>query len=418
MAATLHESLTGMGAAIADSILLRALRTAAWFNAGRVIAYGRVLLVCEIALFIFLAAGTHGLIVPLDQPTSTDFVSFYAAGQLANAGTPALAYDQAAHYAAEQQATETGISYNFFFYPPPMLLLSSVLALLPYLLSYVLFQVLCIAGLVWVARQTLQLRGWAWVAVLLASPAGFYAIGLGQNSFLSATLFGGALLLVDRRPWLAGLLFGLLCYKPHFGLLIPVALLAGQHFRAAAAATLTVLAVVGLTLLLYGSGTWLAFLDSFAHSPSIYQSGRITLAGFVTVFGSALLVGLPPAAAYAVQAAAALASAGLVAWVWGRQSSIELRAAALLAGTFLAVPLALVYDLTIVVAGGLWLIRAGLRGGFLPWEKVLLLVAFLVPLASRSAALSLHVPLGVLGSAIPMALCLRRVLAERRARIA
>ena len=67
-----------------------------------------ILLGIEIAVFLFMAAGTHGLIVPLPTPTSTDFVSFYAAGSLADAGMPELAYDQAAHYAAEQRAAQVG----------------------------------------------------------------------------------------------------------------------------------------------------------------------------------------------------------------------------------------------------------------------------------------------------------------------
>ena len=54
----------------------------------RVLAYSRVLLAVEIAAFLFLVAGTRGLIAPLTGPTSTDFVSFYAAGDLADAGTP------------------------------------------------------------------------------------------------------------------------------------------------------------------------------------------------------------------------------------------------------------------------------------------------------------------------------------------
>jgi alpha-1,2-mannosyltransferase len=61
-----------------------------------------ILLAVEITLFLFLVAGTYGLIVPLPKPTTTDFVSFYAAGTLADAGTPGLAYDRDAHHAAEE----------------------------------------------------------------------------------------------------------------------------------------------------------------------------------------------------------------------------------------------------------------------------------------------------------------------------
>ena len=75
-----------------------------WLTRERVNLYCAILLAVEIAVFLFMAAGTHGLIVPLAKPTSTDFVSFYAAGSLANAGTPELAYDRAEHYSAEERA--------------------------------------------------------------------------------------------------------------------------------------------------------------------------------------------------------------------------------------------------------------------------------------------------------------------------
>lgn len=48
----------------------------------------------------------------------------------------------------------------------------------------------------------------------------------GQNSFLTAALLGGSLLLLDKRPIVAGVLIGLLSYKPQFGLLIPLVLVA------------------------------------------------------------------------------------------------------------------------------------------------------------------------------------------------
>ena len=89
--------------------LLGQARSGAWLTRERVRAYATIMIVIELAGFAFCVAGTHGLVVPLHRPVSTDFVSFYAAGWLADAGTPALVYDQAAHYAAEQAAREPGI---------------------------------------------------------------------------------------------------------------------------------------------------------------------------------------------------------------------------------------------------------------------------------------------------------------------
>ena len=135
----------------------------------RVFLLCKILLAVEVAFFLFLAAGTYGLIVPLRKPTSTDFVSFYAAGKLADAGTPALAYDRAAHYAAEERATAPGITYNFFYYPPVFLLLCAALARLPYLTAFVVFEATTLGLYLLVVRRILGERGWR-VAGCRSSP--------------------------------------------------------------------------------------------------------------------------------------------------------------------------------------------------------------------------------------------------------
>jgi alpha-1,2-mannosyltransferase len=79
----------------------------------------------------------------------------------------------------------------------------------------------------------------------LAFPAVFINAMHGQNGFLTAALRGGGLLLLERRPLVAGCCFALLAYKPQFAFLIVPALLAGAHWRAMAAAAA---ALAGMTL--------------------------------------------------------------------------------------------------------------------------------------------------------------------------
>src|SRR4029077_20680170 len=126
------------------------------------------LLALEIAIFLILIAGTHGWIVPLEHPTTTDFASFYAAGKLAIAGTPQLAYDQAAHYAMEQAVTAPGIEYQLFHYPPVYLILCAALAPLPYLAAFVLFIAATLAFYVAVARHIVDDRSITALLVLAA----------------------------------------------------------------------------------------------------------------------------------------------------------------------------------------------------------------------------------------------------------
>jgi alpha-1,2-mannosyltransferase len=389
----------------------------------RIFAYCRIVMAIEVAMFVFMVAGTHGWIVPLDRPNSTDFVSFYAAGSLVDGGTPALAYDPGAHYVAEQQATTAGIPYQFFYYPPVYLLLCAVLARLPYLVAFVLFEAATLILYLIVAWHILAERGLAVLVSLLAFPAVFWTLGLGQNAFLSAALVGAATLCVDRRPIIAGLLFGALCYKPHFGLLVPVALAAGGHGRAFAAAVVGMSALCLCSLLLFGPATWHAFLASALASRATYVSGRIALVGFVSPWGAALLLGVAPAGAWAVQAAATVAAAALVSWIWDRHMSLEVRGAALAAATLIAVPVALVYDLMLAAIAILWLVRAGREMGIPPMEKLALagvltgfalgLLLLAVGERERTGLLAVPiVPLAVLGLVFIVAARARRTAGQ------
>lgn len=385
------------------------MRSGDWLDRARILACARILLVVEVAVFLFLIAGTHGWIVPLDHPLTTDFASFYAAGDLANAGTPALAYDQAAHFAAEQRVTEPGIQYQFFYYPPVFLLICALLARLPYLAAFIVFEAASLALYLVVTRRILDEPGRAALVPMLAFPAVFWTMGLGQNALLTAALFGAGILSVDRRPGWAGVLFGALCYKPHLALLIPVALAAGRRWQAFAAAAATVAALALGSAGLFGWETWQAYLGVAADSHATYELGRINLAGMISPFAAARLLGFDVGIAYAIQGVATLAAAVLVALVWRRDQSLELRGASLAAATLIAVPVVLLYDFMLAAVAAAFLVRAARRTGFLPWEKAALVLVFVLPLLTLGVGQGWHVPVGPLASLLLLAMTLARV---------
>jgi hypothetical protein len=360
----------------------------------RIYTYCRILLAVEISVFLWFIAGTHGLIVPLSQPTSTDFVSFYAAGALADAGTPELAYDQTAHHAAEERAVAAGVEYRFFYYPPVFLLLCSALARLPYLAAFLIFEAVTLVLYLIAARRISGEHGWSVLLPLLAFPAVFWTLGLGQNAFLTAALFGAGTLCIDRRPILAGFLFGALCYKPHFALLVPVALLAGHHWRAFAAAFASTAALCGLSVVLFGWQTWQSFLAAAAGSHATYESGQIAFGGFASPLGAVLLLGGTQSMAYAVQAGAMLSAGVLAAIVWRRRYSLPIRAATLAAATLVAIPVVLIYDLMLAAIAAAWLIRD--EGGLPAWETIALSALFVLSVNPRGIAEAWHIPVAPL----------------------
>jgi hypothetical protein len=359
----------------------------------RIAILAAVLLVMQAAGLLFVVAGTHGWIVTRNRPTTTDFVSFYAAGRLADAGTPALAYDRAAHLAAEEAVAGAGIGYQFFNYPPVFLLPFSLFGRMPYLVAFGLFEAATLALYLFVGLRILGERSGAALLALLAVPVVFWNLGLGQNGFLTAGLFGAATLAIDRRPLLAGMLFGLVCYKPQFGLMVPLALAAGGYWRAITAAIATVAILVLLSLALFGAATWAAFFSAIGAAPVTYGSGRILFAGMANVFGGARLIGTGVPLAYALQAAASLAAAAAVAIVWRRRLSLPTRAAVLCAAAPLAAPLALLYDLLLGVVAALWLVHGRSAPAAAPSEGGALALLCLAMIGGPKTGETWHVPL-------------------------
>jgi|HubBroStandDraft_4_1064222.scaffolds.fasta_scaffold02205_5 hypothetical protein len=383
-----------------------------FFERGRVRIGAALMLAIEVAFFAFFVAGTHGWIVPLEKPTTTDFVSFYAAGTLADAGAPQLAYDQAAHLAAEEAATAPGIGYQFFNYPPVFLLLCAALAPMPYLVAFCVFIAVTLAFYLAVASRILDDRSGTALLALLAFPMVFWAIGLGQNAFLTAALFGAATLLVDRRPILAGLLFGALCYKPHFGLLVPLALAAAGRWRCFAAAAAAAVGLVLVSLALFGSGTWEAFLAAATGSHAVYESGRILFAGMVSPFGAVRLLGGNVGLAYAVQALGSLVAASAVVVVWRRDLSLPTRAAVLASATLVALPLSLLYDLMLGAIAAAWLIRDRASVAARGLEMGALIGLSLVLLDGRYLAETWHLPVFPLVAVALFAIATGRAMRE------
>ena len=390
------------------------MRVTAWLRRDRTIALSGVALAGQSLLFFADMLWAFGAFGPSRPPVAADFPSFYAAGTLTLGGMPELAYDQMAHWYAEQAVSGPDDPYIYFWYPPAFLPICAALAKLPYMAAFVVFEAATLALCVLVSVRIAAIGGWSWILPALAFPPVLWCLGLGQNAFLTAALFGAGTLSVDSRPVRAGVLFGLLCYKPHFAVLVPVALAAGGHARGLLAFAATVCLIAAGTVWLLGVEPWLRYLDALAAAAHVFGSGEILLAGSITPFGAARLIGWPIGVAMGVQGGASLIAAATVAWFWNRRSALPVRAASLIAGTLLSVPMALLYDLMGIGVCVAWLVRAGREGGFLPREKLLLAKVYLIALVSLPAGVAFHLPLGPLAPAIVLGLCVRRAAAATR----
>jgi len=315
------------------------------------------------------------LVGPNGLAIESDFVNVWAAGHLVLQGNPALAYDWPAHKAIEEMAV--GHSFQGYFgwhYPPMFLFFAATLAMFSYVTAYLAWVLVTFPAYVIVVRQiTAERQG---TLLALAFPAILSNFVVGQNGFLTAGLIGGALLTLERRPILAGIFVGLLTYKPHLGLLFPIALIAGGHWRVIASATVTTLVIALASLLAFGTETWIAFFHSISHtSQARLSEGWANFGKLQTLFGLLRTLGAPEAIAWTAQIALALAGAVTIALIWRSDKPFELKAAALGAGAALATPYLYTYDLVVLAVPLAFLFRLGRRGGFMIYEIGLIMLA-------------------------------------------
>ncbi len=106
--------------------------------------------------------------------------------------------------------------------------------------------------------------------------------------------------------------------------------------------------------------------------------------------------------------------AAAVIWMWRKPRETDLKCAALATATLMSTPYVFDYDLTILALPIAWLAANGIRKGFLRWEKIMLLAAWLLPLLSVGKYL--HVLPAPLAMALLLAVILNRATTRCRAK--
>ncbi|CAN5296207.1 hypothetical protein BH10PSE11_BH10PSE11_05040 [soil metagenome] len=391
---------------------LQQLQTGRWLTPSRIRGYALLVLAISLAGLIGLLATSEHLIDRNGKPIGTDFSNVYAAGVLTLSGKAPDAYDPKLQHAAEIAVFE-GRDVPFFgwHYPPFFLMVAALLALMPYALALACWLAVSLPAFM-AAVHAIVPRRETWLATA-AFPAVFVNIGHGQNAFFTAALLGGFLTLLDRRPVLAGVLLGLLSYKPQFGLLIPLALLVTGRWTTILSATATVITLIVASTMLFGMSVWHAFAESATFTRTIVlEAGGTGWEKIQSLFSAVRMWGGSIDAAYVAQGALALALAATIVWLWRSKAAFELKAAALAVASLLATPYVLDYDMVVLGIAIAFLIRHGLARGFHAYEVSLLALAWAVPFLTRSIAGLSGIPLGLIVMLALYAMTLRRAASD------
>ncbi len=349
-------------------------------------AGNRILLYPAASLMLFLPAfawfywpAADGLDVS-GYPIGRDFINIWSGPQLAFHGRLSTLFDPEAYQAAIGALFGHALPFHNWSYPLFALPAFWPLSELPYFPALAVWTLATFAAYAGVVLSQLASPSRPYALLgLIAAPAVLLNLVAGQNGFLSAALLLGGILWLDRRPTMAGVLFGLLAFKPQLGLILPFALVALGTWRAIAAAALTVCVLVTASVALFGLEAWRQYL----HVTAAYQWLLLEeFQGFYTammpsVFAGARASGFSYPVAMSIQVAVALSVVAGTCMAVRRTSDPCRRALVLASAAALVTPYAFNYDLTAIAAAMIWMLW-----GRLPWRaewSAVCLLAWLVP---------------------------------------
>ncbi|HLN08847.1 MAG TPA: glycosyltransferase family 87 protein [Xanthobacteraceae bacterium] len=339
-----------------------------------------------------------------------DFLNFWMYGLAAATPDPGRWYDPAIYNG--ELAALLGPDYpgQNWSYPPSIMLVAAPFAALSYLQALACWTAASVLLFVLVARAHLNDRR-ALLAVLL-SPAAVFCLMSGQSSFVTAAMLITIFAWLGRMPIGAGVLIGLLTLKPQLGLFIPVMLIASGRWRVMATATVTAMAIVGVTTAAFGPQAWIDFVVKGIPVQNVVLADPelIGTPFRPTIFATMRLVGATYPVAMAVQMCFSALAVAAVLWAFRfrRRADPRWLAALFFACSIFGSPYLQSYDLlpmTFAIVALLATGRLDVSG------RVLARLVFWLPLIQAGLG-SLHVP----GTAlIPLAFALYalRRLADR-----
>ena len=345
------------------------------------------------ATFFPAAFFAHGWILDdkgLGIPT--DFVNVWSAGRLVLEGHAAQAYDWDIQKQVQLAVLGQGYPGNFaWHYPPPFLFVATLLAHFPYAVAFMGWAVASLVPYLAVMRAIV---GRPFGLLLAAAfPVVLTNTLVGQNGFLTASLIGGTLYLMPVRPVLAGICLGLLSYKPQYGLLFPLVLIAASRWTVFVTAAIVAVAMALLSWFAFGSESWQAFFHWMPmFSQAFLTEGRAPWGKMQSVFALVRYFGGAEQLAWVFQWIMSGTVAVVLALMWRSRISYSLKAAALAAGTLLITPYLFLYDLMVLAIAVAFLVRIGLKHGFqhgeLPSLGVAALLLMFFPLVGAPTGLA------------------------------
>jgi hypothetical protein len=324
-----------------------------------------------------------------------DFVNFWNGGNLAWQLDAMRLYNVEVYWSWIRQTFHPSINQMVFSYPPNILPLLLLFGALPYGVALLVWHVLGLLAF-WLVSfyRSGTTRPWLSLGLMVTNSSVLCNLLFGQLGFFLAGGFVGALRLLPTRPVLAGLLMGLLTFKPQLGPLLILVLLMRREWLAIAVAIVTSLTLAGSSIYLWGLAPWQYYVFAtvkiqagFLENLTGYWAAQMT-----TPFSIPRLLGLPYMVAMFFQALVAMGVLiGTFKVLRRKDVPWSLQVAVIAFGATLFTPYLLAYDLAIPVAALLYYI-SDQQAKFSEAEFLVLTALWVLPFAVGITLQSYHLP--------------------------
>lgn len=339
----------------------------------------------NVVVFAFRFAGDvtsrDGFLIDPFSPFGGDFINLWTAGKLILSGATEIIYDPARFMEFQKSFVHADIGLRLWAYPPHSLLLAWPFGFFRYLAGFALWSLLGLTFLAWCAcRFGLERKE---TLVLVLSPAALSCVIYGQTG----NFFTGLMLLAlsPRSRFDPGSVLGaaLLTIKPQTGFLLPLVWAFQKRWATIAVTAVVVLSLMAMSLLVFGSKVWSDYL--FLTAPELSKLERDGTGPFMemipSLFMSLRLAGMSGDHALVIHAVFACLVALVLVWRLSRAADHRTQAALVLVGTCLVTPYMHIYDLSLLLVGGLLMLRAepALAGNRFYLTTGLVFVAWFAP---------------------------------------
>jgi alpha-1,2-mannosyltransferase len=333
--------------------------TAAWLTPRRLRAHAIILAICLWGAFA-IDFSTPGFFDRAGNIKFQDFLTFYVSARQIAQGSTNLLYDQHAA-AVEMQAIVAqangpqriiwrlpnlyGPQVGLFFVPLTRFSFATAARIWVTLCMLLFFA--CVYA-VWKFCPALRPYPGMVAVSAIAFPPLFHFFVRGQNSALVTACFAAAFLAFGaERRWLAGIVLGVLVFKPQFLVAIPLVLLLSGEARALIGLVASAGAQLAFARIYFGSVVMRAYFETLLHfprwigtaEPGIAHMQMHSLRSFW-----ALLIPWPEVA-LTLYILSALVVVWWAAAIWKSSSALALRFSALTLAAVLVDPHLFVYDL-------------------------------------------------------------------------